>query len=97
MCTASAEFNRVPPQASASGLDAGKSACCKLSLTPSEDPLSPAAMQTGIPSAAASIRKPFIDVMAWVVWPDSGPPQLIEIAHGVTEASAAVLTASMNP
>src|SRR5262245_27700210 len=41
----------VPPQPSAKGLDAGKSACCFPSPAPSCEPLSPDAQQTVTPSA----------------------------------------------
>src|SRR6185369_289183 len=44
----------IPPQASACGLEAGKSTCGCPSSTASPLPLSPAAAQTVMPSAAAS-------------------------------------------
>ena len=50
----------VPPQPSAYGLDAGKSQCGSPSLTSSPLPLSPAAAQTVMPSAAASDIAAFI-------------------------------------
>ena len=48
--------SRVPPQARACGLDAGKSVCTVPSVAPSELPSSPAAAVTVTPSAAASVR-----------------------------------------
>jgi hypothetical protein len=44
----------VPPQPSANGLDAGKSTCGLPSVTPSAEPLSPAAQQTVTPRLAAA-------------------------------------------
>src|SRR5580692_13183071 len=44
----------VPPQPSANELDAGKSTWLLPSLTPSEEPLSPEAMQTVTPMAPAA-------------------------------------------
>src|SRR5258708_463755 len=89
----------VPPQASACGEEAGKSACAGplgffgLSL----DPLSPAAAVTVTPSAAASWNAWSIAVRLCFAHCGSGPPQLIEITVGVGVACTAVDTASMNP
>ena len=47
-------FNRVPPHARTLGLEAGKSTWAWPSLTPSLDPLSPAATVMVIPNAAAA-------------------------------------------
>ena len=47
-------FSLVPPQASTLGLEAGKSTWAWPSSTPSLEPLSPAATQMVMPSAAAA-------------------------------------------
>src|SRR5580658_1636360 len=49
-------FRVVPPQPSACGLDAGKSACEEPSLCPSLEPLSPDATHTVTPIAAAAAQ-----------------------------------------
>jgi hypothetical protein len=51
--------SRVPPQAITLGLDAGKSTLAAFPFggeTPSEEPLSPEAQQTVIPSAPADLK-----------------------------------------
>src|SRR5579883_1865887 len=73
------EFSLVPPQASTKGLDAGKSTCDKPSSTPSDDPSSPAATQTVIPSADAFWNAWLNASSDCVVQLDSVPPQLIEM------------------
>src|SRR5579863_9724976 len=53
----------VPPQASTLGLDAGKSTWFDPSLTPSVEPLSPLAIQTVTPIAAAAWNASSIEVI----------------------------------
>src|SRR5256885_2621621 len=81
----------VPPHASAYGLEAGKSTCGWPSLSPSPQPLSPAATVTGTPSAAASSSAGCIASRARPGQPSSGPPQLIQITEGVRPASCGAL------
>src|SRR5262249_44173702 len=97
--TAPAAFTRsvVPPQASACGLDAGKSACAFPSLTLSPLPLSPAAAVTVTPSAAASANAASIAARACPVQESSDWPQLILTAVGVGWAGTAVVIASTKP
>src|SRR5271168_2533769 len=66
----------VPPQASANGLEAGKSTWSAPSLTPSEEPLSPDATHTVMPMVAAAWSASSMAVIACAVQLDSGPPQL---------------------
>ena len=88
----------VPPQPSACGAEAGKSTCCLPSVTPSVDPLSPAATVTLTPAAAPSVRICSICVRACAVQESSGPPQLIETTDGLLVLSCtAVESASMKP
>src|SRR5580700_7892813 len=87
----------VPPQPSAYGLDAGKSACCWPSVTPSVLPLSPAAAHTVMPRAAASDIAWFIADSPCAVHESSDCPQLIEIAIGAGVACAASEIASTKP
>ena len=93
-----AAASRVPPQARACGLDAGKSTWLALSFTPSLEPLSPEATQTVIPIAAADWKAESNAVMACSVHADSGPPQLIDITDGLLVLSCtAVEIASRKP
>src|ERR1700735_374450 len=88
----------VPPQASACGLDAGKSTLLPPSVTPSLEPLSPDATQTVMPSAAAAWNAESKPVKACRVQLDSGPPQLIEMTEGLFTVSwIAVVIASRKP
>src|SRR5215467_3891497 len=87
----------VPPQASACGLDAGKSAWDLPSLTRSPLPLSPAAAVTVTPSAAASASAWSSAARAWPVQESSDWPQLMLTAVGVGFAYTAVETASTKP
>jgi len=89
--------SRVPPQARACGLDAGKSVCTLPSVAPSELPSSPAAAVTVAPSAAASVKAWSKAVRACAVQASSRCPQLMLIATGVVSACAAWLSASRNP
>ena len=73
----------VPPQASAYGLDAGKSAWAFPSDTRSPLPLSPAAVVTVTPSAAASANAWSSAARAWPVQESSDWPQLMLTAVGV--------------
>src|SRR5258708_38599680 len=80
-------MSRVPPQATAFGLEEGKSACALPSLMPSEAPSSPAAAKTVTPSAPAAWNAAsncFIDA---AVQPSSAPPQLIETTDGLRTVS----------
>src|SRR5260370_972415 len=77
----------VPPQARAKGLEAGKSTCCKPSVRPSVEPLSPEATQTVTPSVVASSRSVLNSVRDCWVQEDSGPPQLMEITEGLYRVS----------
>jgi hypothetical protein len=87
----------VPPQASACGLEAGKSTCSPLA-TPSLEPLSPHAMHTVMPSKAAAWKASSIALMACAVQVDSAPPQLMEMTSGLFAVSCiAVVTASRKP
>ena len=85
----------VPPQASACGLDAGKSTW--MPLCPSLLPLSPAATQTVTPSAAASAMAWSRAVRACAVQESSDWPQLMLTTVGVGVACTAVVTASTKP
>ena len=87
----------VPPQASACGLEAGKSVCGWPSVTASPLPLSPAATHTVMPSAAASAIASSSEVRPCAVHASSDWPQLMLIAVGVGLACTAVLTASTKP
>jgi hypothetical protein len=67
-------------------------------VTPSVEPLSPAATVTVTPSAAASVKACSIWFMAWAVHVLSGPPQLMDTIDGRLVVSwMAVVTASTNP
>ena len=77
----------LPPQASANGLEAGKSTCSPPPLTPSDEPLSPDAMQTVIPKVAAVWKASSMAVIACEVQVDSAPPQLMEMMEGLWVAS----------
>src|ERR1017187_10086009 len=77
----------VPPQARMCGLEAGKSTSFPPPLTPSLEPLSPDAAQMLTPSRAASCAAASKAVIACMVQPDSGPPQLMEITEGLFVAS----------
>ncbi len=91
-------ISSVPPQASAYGLEAGKSTATPLvELGLSLDPLSPAAAVTVVPSAAASEITEFIPVIDCAAHEFSGPPQLMETTTGVGVAWIASEIASMNP
>ena len=94
---AGSAISLVPPQASAYGLDAGKSTCTWPSLTPSPLPLSPAATHTVMPSAAASDIAWFIADRPCAVHESSDCPQLIEMAIGAGVACAASEIASTKP
>src|SRR5215469_6290321 len=87
----------VPPQASACGLEAGKSVCGLPSLAPSLLPLSPAAAVTVTPSAAPSAMAWSRAVIDCCVQELSAAPQLMLTAAGVGSACTAVVTASTNP
>src|SRR5262249_31174722 len=87
----------VPPQASACGLEAGKSACGWPSLTPSLLPLSPAATVTVTPRATPSAMAWSSAVIDCAVHELSGPPQRMLPATGVGSACTAVVMASTNP
>ena len=88
----------MPPQASACGAEAGKSACCWPSVTLSLEPLSPAATVTVTPSPPASVRICSIWARPWAVHESSEPPQLIDTTEGLWVVSwTASETASMNP
>ena len=87
----------VPPQASAYGLDAGKSTCGCPSPAASPLPLSPEATQTVMPSAAASAIAESMASRPCAVHESSDCPQLIEIAIGAGVACAASEIASMKP
>ena len=87
----------VPPQASACGLDAGKSAWAFPSVPRSPLPLSPAAAVTVTPSAAASANAWSSAVRAWPVQESSDWPQLMLTTVGVGLACTAVVTASTKP
>src|SRR5262249_51631349 len=90
--------SRVPPQARAYGLEAGRSTCALRSLIPSDEPLSPEATVTVTPSSAASRRALFIAFFSEVRQLLSGPPQLMEMTEGLfTESWAASVIAWMNP
>src|SRR5207253_8779220 len=81
----------VPPQASACGLDAGKSACAFPSLTRSPLPLSPAAVVTVTPSAAASANAWSSAVRAWPDQESSDWPQpVLPAVWGGLACTAAV-------
>src|SRR3954451_21274094 len=75
-------LSRVAPQPTTCGLDAGKSTCALPSRTPSLEPLSPAAQNTVIPTAAASTNAWSNALNACGVHAGSGPPQLIEMIDG---------------
>src|SRR5438874_543268 len=88
----------VPPQPSANGLEAGKSACCFPSAAPSPEPPSPDAQQTVTPRAAAVWNAWSKFAIAWPVQFFSGLPQLIEMTDGLWAASwVAIVIASRNP
>src|SRR6201992_4164002 len=88
----------APPQASASGDEAGKSQCTWVcSLGSSLEPLSPAATVTVTPSAAPSANASFMAVRDCAAHWSSDWPQLIETAIGVGVACTAWEIASMNP
>ena len=87
----------VPPQASACGLDAGKSTCDRPSVTPSFEPLSPDAQHTVTPSTAAAWKAWSNCVIACFVHCASGAPQLIEITDGARLSWTAVVIASRKP
>ena len=87
----------VPPQASACGLDAGKSTCTWPSLTASPLPLSPEATHTVMPSTAASAIAASMAERPWAVQESSDWPQLIEMAMGAGLACAASEIASTKP
>jgi hypothetical protein len=87
----------VPPQASACGLDAGKSVCGCPSVCASLLPLSPAAAVTVLPSAAASAMASSSAVRPCAVHASSDCPQLMLIAVGVGLACTALVTASTKP
>ncbi len=87
----------MPPQASACGLEAGKSACGWPSVPRSALPLSPAATVTVTPSAAASAKAWSSAVRAWAVQESSDWPQLMLTTVGVGLACTAVVTASTKP
>ena len=86
-----AASSRVPPQASANGLEAGKSTCSLPSSWDwsrmSEEPSSPAATQTVTPKVAASWNRESMARMAWSVHATSGPPQLIDTTEGLHRRS----------
>src|SRR5580698_2428177 len=91
-------FSVVPPQASAYGLDAGKSTWSSPSVTPSVEPSSPAATQTLTPTAAAACSALLNDCSDCAVQLDSGPPQLIDRIDGLfTVSFTAWLMASRKP
>src|SRR5580658_6808057 len=75
----------VPPQPSTCGLDAGKSTL--LPLSPSEEPLSPAATVIVMPRAAADWQVVSMLLMAVCDQVDSGPPQEMEMTLGLFLAS----------
>jgi hypothetical protein len=77
----------VPPHASEYGLEAGKSTWSAPSLTPSLEPLSPAATHTLTPTAAADCSALLYDCSDCAVHDDSGPPQLMEITDGLCVVS----------
>src|ERR1017187_509067 len=77
----------VPPQARMCGLEDGKSTLFPPPLTPSLEPSSPDAAQILTPSRAASCPAASKAVIACLVQPDSGPPQLMEITEGLFVAS----------
>src|SRR5271156_93907 len=87
--------SRVPPQASAYGLDAGESQWFLPSVSPSLLPPSPAATVTVTPSAAASDSAWSRAVRDCADQVSSGPPQLMLMTIGVGLAWAASLIASM--
>ena len=87
----------VPPQASACGLDAGKSQCGWPSLTASPLPLSPDATHTVMPIAAASAMAASRLVRACAVQESSDSPQLMLIAVGTGVAWTAAVTAATKP
>src|SRR5271154_6609871 len=90
----------VPPQASTLGLEAGKSTWFRPSggVTPSVEPLSPAATQMVKPIAAADWNAESIDVMAHWVHDDLGTPQLMETTDGLFVLSCtAVVIAFRKP
>ena len=91
-------FSVVPPQSSALGLEPGKLTWASPLVTPLLEPLSPAAMQTDMPTVAASWNAWSNCCNAWLVQLDSGPPQLIEITDGLFVVSCtAMVIASRNP
>ena len=71
---------------------------CWPSVTPSVEPLSPAATVMVTPRAAADWQAASSAVMACAVQLDSGPPQLMEMTLGLLVVSwTAVVMASMKP
>ena len=91
-------WSLVPPQARTWGLEAGKSTWFWPSVTPSVEPLSPAATVMVMPRAAADWQAASSAFMDWAVQVDSGPPQLMEMTLGLFLVSwTAVAMASMNP
>src|SRR6185312_11073327 len=77
--------SEVPPQPRACGAEAGKSTCCRPTVTVT-------------PRAAPSVRICSIWVRACEVHASSDSPQLIEITDGLWVLSCtAVESASMNP
>src|SRR5882724_4151685 len=88
----------VPPQARTCGLEAGKSTWFFPSLTPSDEPSSPAAAVMVTPSAAADWQAESIAAMAWSVQLTSAAPQEIEITLGLYLVSwMALAIASTKP
>src|SRR5215472_5140427 len=88
----------VPPQASACGLDAGKSQCTPFwPLGSSLAPLSPAATQTVTPSTAASAIAESSALLLCGDQESSDAPQLIETTTGGGVACSASAIASTKP
>src|ERR1700731_2726568 len=88
----------VPPQARMWGLEEGKSAWFWPSVTPSLEPLSPAAAVMVIPRAAADWQAASSAFIACAVQLDSAAPQLMEMTLGLLTVSwTAVAMGSMKP
>src|SRR5271155_3251599 len=81
------ESSVVPPQARTLGLEEGKSTLLEPSLTPSLEPSSPEATVMVTPRAAPSCATWSKVVISWLVQPDSGPPQLMEMTDGLLVVS----------
>ena len=88
----------VPPQQRTLGLEPGKSTWLAPSVTPSVEPLSPAATVMVTPSAAAAWQAASSAFADCAVQVDSGPPQEMEMTEGLLVVSwTAVEMASMKP